>query len=197
MKKLVFTVLVWKCWVWFHRCVRTKVNVLIILIFSCCLNKIRLIRWNEICWDRLWSSFRVCWYLKGGQQLTRAMVLDTYPSSLSPNMPLCIPSWNISTFRWKLKTESPRSASQTWSSLTCFTPVCNTCVYLYRKSARPLRLHWDTLEPRLLLMEAERSRSTCSRWNSKHISLIYFLKNTEENPDEADLKSTSSHHDVF
>lgn len=46
---------------------------------------------------------RVCLYLKGGQQLTRAMVLDTYPSLLSPNTPDCSPSWNNSTFLWKLK----------------------------------------------------------------------------------------------
>lgn len=41
-------------------------------------------------------------YLRGGQQLTRAMVLETYPSPLSPNSAWV--SWNISTFLWKLNT---------------------------------------------------------------------------------------------
>lgn len=42
-------------------------------------------------------------YLRGGQQLTRAMVLETYPSPLSPNSAWV--SWNISAFLWKLDTE--------------------------------------------------------------------------------------------
>lgn len=41
-------------------------------------------------------------YLRGGQQLTRAMVLETYPSPRSPNSAWV--SWNISTFLWKLVT---------------------------------------------------------------------------------------------
>ena len=60
----------------------------------------------------LWAKHcRTCWaerwmYLRGGQQLTRAMVLETYPSPRSPNS-LWV-SWNISTFLWKLDTHTER-----------------------------------------------------------------------------------------
>lgn len=42
-------------------------------------------------------------YLREGQQLTNAMVLETYPSPRSPNSAWV--SWNISTFLWKLETK--------------------------------------------------------------------------------------------
>lgn len=54
-------------------------------------------------WELRISIFELLIYLKEGQQLTKAMVLETYPSPRSPNSAWV--SWNISTFLWKLVTQ--------------------------------------------------------------------------------------------